>query len=87
MQRFEYRVCSASHAEDALDMIASEPPALIIAGLDLPGISDLDLLARIQQEPRTADIPVIALAANRDQGTEIRCLRAGFTKTVCISAH
>jgi len=79
LQRFEYRVCTASNAEDALAMTASEPPALIIAELDLPGLSGLDLLARIQQEPRTADIPVIALAANRDQGTEIRCLRAGFT--------
>jgi len=79
LQRFEYRVCTASNAEDALAMIAAEPPALIIAELDLPGMSGLDLLARIQQEPRTADIPVIALAANRDQGTEIRCLRAGFS--------
>jgi len=41
-------------------------------------MSGLDLLSRIQQEPRTADIPVIALAANRDQRAEIRCLRAGF---------
>jgi two-component system cell cycle response regulator DivK len=79
LQRFEYRVCTASNVEDALDMIASEPPALIIAELDLPGMSGLDLLARIKQEPHTADIPVIALAANRDQGIGIRCLRAGFS--------
>jgi two-component system, cell cycle response regulator DivK len=79
LQRFEYCVRAAAKAEEALQMIDDAVPALVITELDLPGMSGLDLLARIQQDPRTARIPVVALAANRDHATEIRCLRAGFS--------
>ena len=78
LQRFDYRVAVAAAAEDALGMMALELPALIITELDLPEMSGLDLLARVQQDPRTAGIPVVALAANGDQETEARCRRAGF---------
>lgn len=78
LQRFAYRVATAASAEDAVRLLAAELPELIITELDLPEMSGLDLLARVQQDPRTAGIPVIALTANGDQGTEARCLRAGF---------
>jgi two-component system cell cycle response regulator DivK len=78
LQQFDYRVAVAAAAEDALGMIALELPALIITELDLPEMSGLDLLARVQQDPRTAGIPVVALAANGAQETEARCRRAGF---------
>jgi CheY-like chemotaxis protein len=78
LQRFDYRVAVAAAAEDALGMIALDLPALIITELDLPEMSGLDLLARVQQDPRTAGIPVVALAANGDQESEARCRRAGF---------
>lgn len=42
-------------------------------------MNGLDLLHRLRQEPRTAAMPVIAVTVNGDQGTEARCLRAGFT--------
>jgi CheY-like chemotaxis protein len=78
LQRFDYRVCSAASAEEALGMIVAEPPDLIITDLDLPNMSGLDLLYILRKEQRTARIPVVALSSNRDLGTEARCLRAGF---------
>ena len=78
LRRFDYRVAEAATAEEALGMCSGELPALIIAELDLPGMSGLDLLARVQQDPRTAGIPVVALVEYGDQGIGGRCLRAGF---------
>jgi CheY-like chemotaxis protein len=44
------------------------PPVLIILDLKLPGMSGLDLLKWIRQQPQFQDLPVIALTAygNRD---------------------
>jgi CheY-like chemotaxis protein len=79
LQRFEYRVCTARDAEQALTMAAGEVPSLVITELDLPQMSGLDLLQRLRQGPRTAAVPVLAVIRTGDHGTEARCLRAGFT--------
>jgi len=78
LQRFEYRVCTARDAEQALALAAGEAPSLVITELDLPQMNGLDLLHQLRQEPRTAAIPVIAVTGSGDHGTEARCLRAGF---------
>jgi len=79
LQRFEYRVCTTRDAEQALTMADGEVPALVITELDLPQMNGLDLLHRLRQDPRMAALPVIAVTGSDDQGTEARCLRAGFT--------
>jgi two-component system, cell cycle response regulator DivK len=79
LQRFEYRVCSAHDAEQAITIAVRESPSLVITEMDLPQISGLDLLRRLRQEPRTATIPVIAVTGNVDQLSKARCQRAGFT--------
>lgn len=78
LQRFEYRVHTAHDAVQALALAAGDTPSLVITELDLPQMNGLDLLHRLRQEPRTAAIPVIAVTGNCDEGTEARCLRAGF---------
>jgi len=78
LQRFEYRVSAARNAGQAIAMAADEAPSLVITELELPQVSGLDLLHRLRQDQHTAIIPVIAVTGNGDQGTEARCLRAGF---------
>jgi len=78
LQRFEYRVSAARDAVQAMTMAADEAPSLVITELEMPQMNGLDLLHRLRQDPRTAAIPVIAVTGNGDQGTEARCLRAGF---------
>lgn len=76
--RHEFRVSSAASAAEALQMAATDVPALVITELDLPVMSGRDLLRCLRDVPRTASIPVIALSANGDHTTEARCLRDGF---------
>lgn len=78
LQRFGYRVCSARNAEESMKLAVKAVPALILTELDLPHMSGLDLLYRLRTEPCTAQVPVVALTRNGDNGTEARCLRAGF---------
>ena len=78
LQRFEFRVATAATVREALAAIAAEPPALVIADLDLPDMSGSGLLQRLRGDRRTAGIPVIALSLNGDNVSEARGLQAGF---------
>jgi two-component system, OmpR family, phosphate regulon response regulator PhoB len=56
----------------ALEMIESDPPALVVLDLSLPGISGLDILRRVRQREERDDsfrLPIIVLSG-RDGETD-----------------
>jgi len=77
LQRFEYQVCSASDSGHALEMLSVAVPALIITDMVLPGMSGMDLLRLIRQDPRTGRVPIIFLVPAQDRTSRERCLNAG----------
>lgn len=78
LQRFEYYVCTARSAAEALEMISVAVPALVITELDLPGTTGLDLLQELRSRPASAAVPVIAMTSELDPETATRCVRGGF---------
>jgi len=56
-----YSVISADNGSDALDLAKSEYPDLIILDIRMPGIDGLDVAAKLKEDPKTKDIPVIYL--------------------------
>lgn len=48
---------------DALEVIRSRPPDLLILDVMLPGRSGLDILRALRAEPATAELPVLMLTA------------------------
>jgi two-component system phosphate regulon response regulator PhoB len=50
---------------------------LIIADIQLPGISGIDLAVRLKQDPRYADIPIFFVSGFGDQKTINAAVRAG----------
>lgn len=64
-------------AEDALGAVASlstDPPALVILDLNMPGVDGMALLERIR---RTSDVPVILLTGRAAEHDRINGLRSG----------
>jgi putative two-component system response regulator len=60
----EFRVRVASSGERALVAAASEPrPDLVLLDVMMPGMDGYEVLRRLREEPRTADIPVIFVTA------------------------
>jgi CheY-like chemotaxis protein len=51
---------------------------VILLDIDLPGMNGYQMLKRLQDEPRTAAIPVLALSANAMPNDIRRGLAAGF---------
>jgi DNA-binding response OmpR family regulator len=59
-----YDVLTASDAEAALDLLATEEPVdLALLDVTLPGMSGYDLCRRMRAGEKTADVPVIFLTA------------------------
>ena len=52
-------------------------PALILLDLNLPGISGVDLLRRIKEDPARREIPVIVLTVSRHDRVILECSRLG----------
>ncbi|MCM2264833.1 MAG: response regulator [Desulfuromonadales bacterium] len=65
LQLLKNRGYQAEHAADgiaALRTIAAAPPDLLLLDLKLPGLHGVELLKKLRQSPRTAQLPVIIVS-------------------------
>ena len=59
-----FRVTAAASGAQALELIDSEPPDLIICDLMMPGMAGLDLCAQLREHERARGIPIIVWSAH-----------------------
>ncbi len=72
------RVISATNGREALDRLRQEKPQFILSDLSMPVMDGWQLMAELNNNRATADIPVIALTAHAMVGDRERALAAGF---------
>jgi two-component system cell cycle response regulator len=72
-----YDVWTAADAEDALALLRTARPKLILMDLQLPGMDGLQLTRQLKADPSTRSIRVIALTAYAMKGDEEKALAAG----------
>jgi CheY-like chemotaxis protein len=72
-----YDVRTAIDAEQALTVLASFRPQLILMDIQLPGMDGLELTRRLKADPETRDAVVLAVTAYAMKGDEQRALEAG----------
>ena len=58
-----FDVCEANNGEDALSLVVSEHPDLILLDVMMPKISGFDVLDILRNTPETTNIRVIMLTA------------------------
>lgn len=79
---------SAHNAELGLAVARERKPDLILMDINLPGMDGLQAMTHLRDDPRTRDIPAIALSANAMQAAIKRAYDAGFrdylTKPVVV---
>ena len=73
----------AADGERALSLINAEPPDLVFLDMNIPGSSGTEILGLIKGSPLTADVRVIIVTADGEEGRE-RAMALGadtyFTK-------
>jgi len=63
LRRQGYAVTTASDGEEALQLIRSERPDIIVLDLIMPKLQGFDVLQVLKQDSVTTDIPVIVLSS------------------------
>jgi CheY-like chemotaxis protein len=72
-----YVVHTATDAEEALRVLATSTPSLILMDIQLPGMSGLDLTRRLKADAATKHIVILALTAYAMKGDEEKARAAG----------
>src|SRR3954465_461562 len=72
-----YDVRTANCAEEALLVLESFRPRLVLADIQMPGVDGLEMTRRIKQDPRNGDMLVVALTALAREGDEEKAIAAG----------
>lgn len=72
-----FEVVMAVDGQQAVDMAASEKPAVILMDMSLPVIDGWEATRQVKANPATAGIPVIALTAHAMAEDEAKARAAG----------
>lgn len=73
-----YRVLTATDGQEAIELLQTVQPDLVLMDIQLPGIDGLEVTRRLKSNPSTRDLKIVALSAyalesNRAQVAEVGC--------------
>ncbi|NPV55727.1 MAG: response regulator [Anaerolineae bacterium] len=72
-----FRVEEAENATDALVILKTLSPQLILLDINMPDIDGYTLVGMIRENPRMSGVPVVAITANVMKGDREKTLSAG----------
>ena len=76
----DIQLLTAKNAQDGIALAIGCVPDVILMDINLPGISGIDAMRILNQNPITAHIPIVALSANAMPMDVANGLSAGFFK-------
>jgi CheY-like chemotaxis protein len=77
-RRPDMRLLSAVNAILGIEMARTHQPEVILMDINLPGMSGIQALKILREDPVTANIPVLAISANAMPHDIRKGLEAGF---------
>ncbi len=83
------RFVTTSNASEALDLLLSDPPDLVLLDILMPGVSGMEILKCLRATPATRHIPVLILTMVTDGRVRYEAIRLGATDflTKPVDAH
>src|ERR1700686_1656514 len=77
-RRSDIRLLTAVSGTLGIEIARASQPEVILMDINLPGISGIEALKILREDPATAHIPVVALSANAMQRDIKKGMEAGF---------
>ncbi|PFG71754.1 EAL domain-containing protein (putative c-di-GMP-specific phosphodiesterase class I) [Pseudomonas poae] len=77
LQHEGYRTLSAGSGEEALQLVAKQPPDLILLDIMMPGMDGYEVASQLKGDAATASIPIIMLSALSESSARISGLETG----------
>ena len=72
-----YDLIEAVNATEALEILETTVPDLILMDINMPDMDGYSLTAKIKKMPKFASVPIVALTANVMRGDREKSLEAG----------
>jgi putative two-component system response regulator len=72
-----YEVISSAEPQEAIELVNSEKPDLILLDVIMPGISGYELCRELKSNPATRLIPVVMITGLSDRDDRVRGIEAG----------
>jgi CheY-like chemotaxis protein len=72
-----FEVLEANDGREALARVHAFQPDLIITDLMMPVMDGVELIRRLREDPRTAEVPILAITADATELAEKRARQAG----------
>jgi CheY-like chemotaxis protein len=63
----QFRVVLAEDGTQALQLMAQEPPQVLITDVEMPGMDGLELTRTVRADARTASMPVVMITSADDR--------------------
>lgn len=73
-----YTVLEAGNASEAIDILSTITPDLILMDINMPDIDGYTLTARLKANPSYKNIPILAITANVTAAAKEKSQVAGF---------
>ncbi len=77
LQASEYGTVIARDGVEALDLVEQEAPHLMLLDLDMPRLTGIEVLKRLQKVRPAEDLPVIVMTAHASIDAAIEAMKAG----------
>src|SRR5215472_4779175 len=65
LRREGYEIATATHGEDALALLPSFDPDIVVSDVVMPVMDGIELCRRIKESPQTGNIPVLLVSGLR----------------------
>lgn len=72
-----FDVSAVGSGDQAMQMVETEEPDIILLDWVLPGLSGIEICRRVKIQPRTMHIPIIMLSARAEEMDRVRSLETG----------
>jgi two-component system cell cycle response regulator DivK len=77
LNRAGLEVIAAGDGQQALDLMASEQPSVVLMDMNLPVLDGWTASSRAREDDRIKHIPIIALTAHAMEADRLQALEAG----------
>ncbi|MHC4187587.1 MAG: response regulator [Planctomycetota bacterium] len=77
LEDLDCKTVPAYDGQQALDIIAQNPPDLILLDIMMPKMSGFEVCKRVKNDPKTTEIPIIMVTALHEFGDIERAIEAG----------
>jgi len=78
----DYRIVEASDGAEAIEVVDSESPDLVILDMMMPGVDGIAVLEHLRSQPKHVETPVVVVSAFASPADRNRAIEAGATRFV-----